>query len=543
MTSCGFGGLADGFARSGVEVWDYRGEGRTTAGRSLALEFEQLVTSDLVVVVVSPRSLSNPHVAREVACAAARWPAIQRRLFVVTIPGTPPQAHWPTPFGKVADVIALPATTPARVDDLAAEILGALAVEYVARAHDPARLPVLRRTIEELAAVDDGGRRALATCPQSQFNALIRTIENAGRAYEDADYGGAASSLERARLQLATIAPTSRPYYLAIAIAVCALHRGKVDGAAEALVAIARHPAIDESWHGAQAMVAVARGDWAAARAACVEAVRVCQARRTSAFEAMVNLRAIELKLGIDGDAVPKGDVLDRAEFVTVATVEAATHLRSQRPDLAVRAFAGVEAAEHDDASIGVYAEALEAAGLVPQALAALRAHLDVSRRPGERLAAQRVVLWRAYATNLVDQGHLCDAIAVYGDVLCAGVDEGQHTALLEHARLLRLAGRQDEMRQVCERALAAPPRAPAPEDHYGLGLAAHLLGQVQVASMMFAWSRDHGPAYEELLAADDRDGLAGTAACRGGACSCQCRQGRLDRGSGATVVASTWSR
>ena len=374
--------------------------------------------------------------------------------------------------------------------------------------------------MEELAELEDAGRRALATCAQAPFNALIRTIEGVARGFKDRRYDEAAAGLAHARLLLATIAPASPPYYLGIAAAVCALLGGRVDAAADALAAVAHHPAIDESWHGASAAVAVARGQWRAAHAAAVEALRISRARQSGDFEAAVLLRGIELELKIAGESVPAGETLDRVEFVTVATVEAMTQLESGHPDRAVAAFDGVTASEHDDASIGVYAKALEANGDAEEAARTLRVHL--SRAPGAEgpLTAQRAMLWRLYARNHLVRARLCDAIAVYRDVLCPPAMEAHPAVLTEYARLLLLAGRLADERAVCERALGRAPRSTT-EDYYCLGLAAYLLGRVELAERMLEWAHGYGPAYTELLAADQRDACRGTAACRAGTCAC----------------------
>ena len=69
------------------------------------------------------------------------------------------------------------------------------------------------------------------------------------------------------------------------------------------------------------------------------------------------------------------------------------------------------------------------------------------------------------------------------------------------HARLLRLAGLDAEMRAVCTRVLAIAPRDAL--GYYCFGFAAYLLDQCAIAQTMHALSSGHGRWYQSVLDAE----------------------------------------
>lgn len=499
--------LARAFDRAGVAVWDYLGEERTTIGGPLDIELRQMIASDLVVAIISPASLANEYVAREVATAAASGFAAANRLFTIVLPGTPPRAAWPSPFDQLTQIIAgYEVATPRALDTMAAEILGAVAARYVPAPADPRRLPLLRRTLDELDAAEPTVRAQAARQPQGQFNLLVRTLEDGAAAYAMGDHDATAALLERGRLQLVTFAPGFAPYYIRIAQAVCAMHVGRHDLTSRILEDLGAHRLVDESWHGARGALALAVGRLTDARTAYKQAADVCRARRTGDFEAEVNLAVVDLLLGTMVAALPEGVVDDPEDRLTLACVAAAVRLQHADPGGAIEALRRFPLIAHDDRSLSLLAQALEesdqlvvAGSLLEEFLAAHPLAAAPAPRPPHDL------LWRCLARIYTQTGRLLQAVAIYRDTLCGpGVvdDPDLMLPLLEYARLLRLAGRLETMRTACLRLKSIRPRDDA--GSYCRGFAAHLLGQHEVAKDLYEQSRGHGRWYQSVL--DDED-------------------------------------
>ncbi len=497
--------LAYAFERAGVAVWDYLAEDRTTIGGPLHVEVRQVLACDLFVVIVSSRSLQNCFVAGEVATALARGLPARARLFVVVLPDAPVWSVWPAPFGDLRDIVWHSPPEPQRMEDVAAEILGIVEETYVAAAADPPRLPLSRRTLDELAATEPEVRARVATRPQAQLNLLVRTLEDAASAYARDEVDLAAANLERGRLQLATYAPGFEPYYLVLAHAVCALHLENYPMVTTLLASLAGHASRDESWHGAQGALALAQGRVADARDAYKLAVEVARQRQTGDFEAAMNLHAVEILLGTMISELPVGFVGDDEERITVACIIAAGRLHHGDANGAVAALRDISLADHDERSLSLFASALEATGQVTRARRLIEAYLDEyapTAPPGA--APSHALLWRCLARGLVTDRRHHEAIAIYRGVLCvlgAALHPDAALHLVEYARLLRVAGLEDEMRAVCARVLTIDPRDGL--GYYCFGFAAYLLDQGAVAQAMHSLSKGYGRWYQAVLDAD----------------------------------------
>lgn len=283
------------------------------------------------------------------------------------------------------------------------------------------------------------------------------------------------------------------PYYPAILLALCRMHRGKPADASETLQPLLDHPLADENLWAALGQIDFIQERYEAALAKFKIARDKCPPGKD--WEARFNILAASVALGRAEEASAAFNGFDLEtrppdDQAKIASLQASLFSRKGDWRAVVITLRDIVDRRIGDAASAIYlSEAYQHRGEVWKAVAVLASEAD------------RLNDWNLYHRLAALHARLGDsfrALEIYESKLLARRERPWQMAT-DYALILRSIGRYREANEVCRRALTLP-RPESDAETYFRGLAYYLLGRKQEAHAYFADSRYRGQFYDQFV-------------------------------------------
>jgi tetratricopeptide (TPR) repeat protein len=282
-------------------------------------------------------------------------------------------------------------------------------------------------------------------------------------------------------------------YYPTVLLALCQMHRDRLEEAEKTLESLLNHPLADENLWAALGQIDFMRGDFERALAKFKIARDKCPEGKD--WEARFNILAASAALRKADEAwdlFSRPELADRPldDQVKVANLQAALFSRKGDWRSVIVVLHDIFERKIGDPASAIYlSEAYERRGDASNAM-------DVLASEAQRL--KNTNLYHRLATLYVRLGDPVSALDVYESKLL-GVDKRQRQMLTDYALILRSIGQHAQADSACRRALDLG-RPENDAESYFRGLAFFLLGRQAEAKMAYEDSKNHGQYYDRFV-------------------------------------------
>jgi len=485
-----------------VPVWDYSDEGQELPiAQDLGISLKAKIdSSEYFIAVISPNSLdenlgSDPRL--EVRYAIDSGKGRNNRILPLLLDD--PSDQWLNLYEELKCIRWIPFNdgSEARFDDTVREICNWLAVPYTPSALTDPRVFFAKLFLEEIQS---------KKLKNAQFVKLLRGMNGSASELLMNDWRGVKEKTVFFLNLAAEITPEAPFHYPLVIKGLCELELGQLDDAEQTFLHAANltyevpPPLLPLGFAG-------------------LGHTYFCQQRfdkSLEAFQQAIDLQPHDqphdsyLQFNYFAALIKSGgnllhekmlELFDPAQLsaeerLKVITLKAELSYKKGSYGDAIRAFAGLNWNDLDEASTIYYSLALQANGEPEKAIEVLR--FVASRTNSTNL-------YHYLADAYLGVSELKNALSVYEDVLCdvTRPTDFARQILVEYAQIVRVSeGENQRFREACERAvnvnLLPPPQSKA--DWFFAGFAYHLLGRSELAKHYFDNSAGFSAQYYDEL-------------------------------------------